>query len=76
MKYHNTKQPNNCTMCESCQYFRPGGSEILYSDKPIKAKFDGRCRKCNGAIKAGIHEIIRNSKGVWVHKDCSDLEKR
>lgn len=72
IKYHNTQQPNNCTKCESCQYFRPRGNETpSYSNnKPIKAKFDGTCKKCNGKIKAEHDEIIRNPKGVWIHKDC------
>jgi len=72
IKYHNTKQPNNCTKCNTCQYFRPRGTSnnISYSNKPIKAKFDGTCKICSGMITAGKDEIIRNSKGVWVHKDC------
>ena len=70
IKHHNTQQPNNCTKCESCQYFKPRGPNTNYSNKPIKVKFDGMCKKCNGTIKARTHEIIRNSKGVWVHKDC------
>jgi len=75
MKYHNTQQPNNCTKCETCQYFKPRGSEMSWNDKPIKAKFDGICQKCNGTIKASTHEIVRNSKRIWVHKDCSDFKK-
>jgi hypothetical protein len=70
MKDHTTKQPNNCTKCESCKYFKPRGSELPYSNKPIKAKFDGVCKKCNKVIKSETHEIVRNSKGVWIHKDC------
>lgn len=42
-KYHTTATPNNCTKCDTCEYFRPKGSSVTYSNKPILAKFDGIC---------------------------------
>ena len=72
MKYHRTQQPNNCTRCDSCQYFRPRGTSNSYqSNKPIKARFDGTCKICNKMIKSGKDEIIRNSKGIWIHKNVN-----
>ena len=39
----------------------------------MKARFSGKCSECNEPIKAG-KEILKNSKGSWVHKSCCDLE--
>lgn len=77
-KYHSTGIPNNCSKCESCEYFRPRGnstgnySNKQYSNKPILAKFDGICKVCKLKITAKKHQIIRNSKGVWIHESCND----
>ncbi len=72
-KYHSTGIPNKCTKCESCQYFRPrGNGTSSHNSKPILAKFDGICKVCKSKIKAGEHQIIRNSKGVWIHNSCND----
>ncbi len=71
-KYHNTGTPNKCTKCQECQYFRPRGNVTSYSNKPIKAKFDGICKICGLKIIAKEHQIIRNSKNVWVHNFCND----
>jgi len=40
----------------------------------LKAKFNGKCIECDGIIKVG-KEIVKNSKGNWVHKHCSDIEE-
>ena len=40
----------------------------------LKARFNGKCVECNDPIKKG-KEIVKNSKGVWVHKHCSDVEE-
>ena len=40
----------------------------------LKARFNGKCVECNGPIKVG-KEIVKNSKGDWVHKFCSDIEE-
>jgi|TARA_Y100000815_G_scaffold22966_1_gene19349 hypothetical protein len=40
----------------------------------LKARFNGKCVECNGPIKVG-KEIVKNSKGNWVHKFCSDIEE-
>ena len=40
----------------------------------LKARFNGTCVECNGPIKVG-KEIVKNSKGNWVHKHCSDIEE-
>jgi hypothetical protein len=40
----------------------------------LKAKFNGKCVECGGIIKVG-KEIVKNSKGDWVHKYCSDVEE-
>jgi len=71
-RYHSTGIPNKCTKCE---YFRPRGnkgSTSYSSNKPIKAKFDGICKVCKSKIKAGEHQIIRNSKNVWIHNSCNN----
>ncbi len=39
----------------------------------MKARFSSICPECNDKIKAG-REIVKNSKDVWVHKACSDIE--
>ena len=74
-KYHSTGTPNKCTKCEECQYYRPRGNNTSYSNKPIKAKFDGICKICKLKIIAEKHQIIRNSKGVWIHNSCNILNK-
>lgn len=71
-KYHSTVTPNKCTKCEECQYFRPRGNNTSHSNKPIDAKFDGICRVCELKIIAGEHQIIRNSKNIWIHNSCDD----
>jgi len=40
----------------------------------LKARFNGKCIECGEPIKTG-REILKNSKGNWVHKACSDLEE-
>jgi len=40
----------------------------------LKARFNGKCVECNEPIKVG-KEIVKNSKGNWVHKFCSDIEE-
>ncbi len=40
----------------------------------MKARFNGKCVECNEPIRKG-KEIVKNSKGVWVHKHCSDVEE-
>ena len=39
----------------------------------MKARFKGKCVECGENIKIG-KEILKNSKGKWVHKACSDIE--
>lgn len=72
-KYHSTRIPNNCTKCDSCQYFRPkGNSSTSYNNNPILAKFDGTGNACKLEIIAKEHQIIRNSNGVWIHNSCNN----
>ena len=40
----------------------------------MRARFAGICSECNEPIKTG-KEILKNSKGKWVHKFCSDIEE-
>lgn len=42
--------------------------------KIMKARFSGKCVECEEAIKVG-KEILKNSKGQWVHAACSDSEE-
>lgn len=74
-KYHNTGVPNKCTKCQECQYFIPGGNSTSGNSKSIKAKFDGICKICKSEIKAGQHQIIRNSNNMWIHYSCSKTTK-
>jgi len=74
-KYHSTGIPNKCIKCQECQYFRPRGNNTSYSNKPIKAKFDGICKVCKSEIKAEKHQIIRNSNNVWIHFSCNKTIK-
>ncbi|PIN84161.1 MAG: hypothetical protein COV65_01650, partial [Nitrosopumilales archaeon CG11_big_fil_rev_8_21_14_0_20_33_24] len=69
-KYHSTATPNKCTKCQECQYFRPRGNPTSVSSKPIMARFDGICKVCKSDIKAGQHQIIRNSNNIWIHYLC------
>ena len=39
----------------------------------LKARFNGKCVECNEPIKIG-KEIVKNSKGKWVHDFCSDIK--
>jgi len=71
-KLHSTATPNKCSECEECQYFRPRGNNTSYSNKPIKAKFDGICKVCKLKIIAEEHQIIRNSMNVWTHNYCNN----
>jgi len=40
----------------------------------LKARFNGNFVECEDVIKVG-KEIVKNSKGNWVHKHCSDIEE-
>jgi hypothetical protein len=74
-KYHSTQQPNLCSKCKECPYFRPYQRSSLnfgHGTKiTLKARFDGICKVCSLQIKAGKHDIIRDSNGNWIHKMCS-----
>jgi|TARA_Y100000310_G_scaffold229107_1_gene231453 predicted translin family RNA/ssDNA-binding protein len=39
----------------------------------MKAIFSGKCTKCTKPIQIG-EEIVKNSKGMWVHDFCSDIK--
>ena len=41
----------------------------------MKARFPGKCIECGTEIKVG-KEILKNSKGNWVHKACCDIEDK
>ena len=40
----------------------------------MKARFAGKCSECGEPIKTG-KEILKNSKGSWVHKFCCDTDE-
>jgi len=75
-KYHSIQQPNLCSKCKECPYFRPYQRSILnsgYNTRTVlKAKFDGICPVCKFQIKAGKHEIVKGNDGKWIHKMCSE----
>jgi len=73
-KYHTTKQPNRCTKCKECPYFRPYQrlNSGYGTGTTLKARFNGTCKVCNLQIKAGKHKIIKDGSGNWIYKMCSE----
>ena len=42
----------------------------------MKARFNGTCKVCELAIKAGKHEITKDDSGNWIHASCSDAKDK
>ncbi|MGI0102671.1 MAG: hypothetical protein ACREA7_08775 [Nitrosotalea sp.] len=73
---HSVQQPNRCSKCEECLYYRPrqspNSSKSAYGKAMVlKARFDGVCKSCGLEIKTGEHDITRDGSGRWIHERCS-----
>lgn len=38
------------------------------------ARYDGECEVCDGLIRAGRDEIVRDADGAWVHARIEDCD--
>ena len=38
----------------------------------MRASFRGVCRVCEGIIKTGTDEIVRDDSGSWIDVRCAD----